>query len=72
MGGAVARFDVVRLSLVMDEESFAVMFEAVEPRLRRALVAWYGPLVGKEAAADALSCRMAGRTPALGSESGTQ
>ena len=55
MGGAVARFDVVRLSLVMDEEAFAVMFEAVEPRLRRALVAWYGPLVGKEAAADALS-----------------
>lgn len=55
MGGAVARFDVVRLSLVMDEKSFAVMFEAVEPRLRRALVAWYGPLVGKEAAADALS-----------------
>ena len=55
MGGAVARFDVVRLSLVMDEESFAAMFEAVEPRLRRALVAWYGPLVGKEAAADALS-----------------
>ena len=55
MGGAVARFDVVRLYLVMDEESFAVMFEAVEPRLRRALVAWYGPLVGKEAAADALS-----------------
>ena len=50
MGGGVARFDVVRLSLVMDEESFAVMFEAIEPRLRRALVAWYGPLVGKEAA----------------------
>ena len=39
----------------MDEKSFAVMFEAVEPRLRRALVAWYGPLVGKEAATDALS-----------------
>ena len=26
-----------------------------EPRLRRALVAWYGPIVGKEAAADAWS-----------------
>jgi RNA polymerase sigma factor (sigma-70 family) len=39
----------------MDEESFARMFETVEPRLRRALVAWYGPVVGKEAAADALS-----------------
>jgi RNA polymerase sigma-70 factor (ECF subfamily) len=39
----------------MDEESFARVFEAVEPRLRRALVAWYGPVVGKEAAADALS-----------------
>ena len=39
----------------MDEESFAEMFETVEPRLRRALVAWYGPIVGKEAAADALS-----------------
>jgi RNA polymerase sigma-70 factor (ECF subfamily) len=39
----------------MDEESFASMFETVEPRLRRALVAWYGPGVGKDAAADALS-----------------
>ena len=39
----------------MDEESFAEMFETVEPRLRRALVAWYGPIVGREAAADALS-----------------
>jgi RNA polymerase sigma factor (sigma-70 family) len=55
MGGAVAHLGVVRLYLVMDEESFARMFETVEPRLRRALVAWYGPVVGKEAAADALS-----------------
>jgi RNA polymerase sigma-70 factor (ECF subfamily) len=39
----------------MDEESFAKMFETVEPQLRRSLVAWYGPIVGKEAAADALS-----------------
>ena len=39
----------------MDEGSFAEMFEAVEPRLRRALVAWYGPIVGREAAAEALS-----------------
>jgi DNA-directed RNA polymerase specialized sigma24 family protein len=39
----------------MDEGSFAAMFEVVEPRLRRALVAWYGPVVGREAAADALS-----------------
>ena len=31
------------------------MFDTVESRLRRALVAWYGPVVGKEAAADALS-----------------
>lgn len=30
---------VVRLYSVMDEESFARMFEMVEPRLRRALVA---------------------------------
>ncbi len=39
----------------MDEGPFAAMFEQVEPRLRRALVAWYGPIVGREAAADALS-----------------
>jgi RNA polymerase sigma factor (sigma-70 family) len=39
----------------MNEASFARMFDAVEPPLRRALVAWYGPTVGKEAAADALS-----------------
>jgi RNA polymerase sigma factor (sigma-70 family) len=39
----------------MDEGSFAEMFEAVEPRLRRALVAWYGPVVGRDAAAEALS-----------------
>jgi DNA-directed RNA polymerase specialized sigma24 family protein len=39
----------------MDEGSFAALFEVVEPRLRRALVAWYGPIVGKDAAAEALS-----------------
>jgi DNA-directed RNA polymerase specialized sigma24 family protein len=39
----------------MDEQSFAELFETIEPRLRRALIAWYGPIVGREAAADALS-----------------
>jgi DNA-directed RNA polymerase specialized sigma24 family protein len=34
---------------------FVALFERCEPSLRRALVAIYGPVVGRDAAADALS-----------------
>jgi DNA-directed RNA polymerase specialized sigma24 family protein len=37
------------------DAEFAVFVVSVEPRLRRALVASYGPQVGREAALDALS-----------------
>jgi DNA-directed RNA polymerase specialized sigma24 family protein len=38
-----------------DHRRFAEFFAAVEPRLRRALVAAYGPDAGREAAAEALA-----------------
>ncbi len=38
----------------MDEADFDSLARAVEPRLRRALVAWYGPGTGRDAAQVAL------------------
>ncbi len=38
-----------------DEEAFAAFFADAEPKLRRALVAGYGPDVGRDAAAEALT-----------------
>lgn len=45
------------LCVVMDQEQrdFERFVSAVEPRLRRALVAGFGPVAGREAAADALA-----------------
>lgn len=39
----------------MDEDSFGALFNEVEPRLRRSLIAWYGPGIGRDAAMEALS-----------------
>lgn len=38
----------------MDESAFGEMFGAVEAPLRRTLVAWYGPTLGRDAAQHAL------------------
>lgn len=38
-----------------DEDAFGALLRDVEPRLRRSLVAAYGPEAGREAAADALA-----------------
>lgn len=55
----MVRTPLSRLSLGMDErgrdDGFSAFFADVEPRLRRALVAAYGPEVGREALADALA-----------------
>jgi DNA-directed RNA polymerase specialized sigma24 family protein len=37
------------------DESFAAFYARIEPPLRRALMATYGPEIGREAAADALA-----------------
>ncbi len=44
----------VGLYVVMDESAFGEMFGVVEAPLRRTLVAWYGPLLGRDAAQHAL------------------
>ena len=54
MSFAVARWAVVRLYAVMDESEFGEVFRAVEAPLRRTLVAWYGPTLGRDAAQTAL------------------
>jgi DNA-directed RNA polymerase specialized sigma24 family protein len=41
--------------VVGDDDRFAAFVSDVEPRLRRALVATYGPQVGREATVDALA-----------------
>ena len=41
--------------LGQDTDAFTAFVGKAEPRLRRALVATYGPVVGREAALDALS-----------------
>jgi RNA polymerase sigma-70 factor (ECF subfamily) len=41
--------------VVGDDDRFATFVNDVEPRLRRALIATYGPQVGREATVDALA-----------------
>jgi DNA-directed RNA polymerase specialized sigma24 family protein len=43
------------MTVVEDRTAFSEFFAEAEPRLRRALIAAYGPEAGREAAADALS-----------------
>ena len=43
------------MTVVLDRIAFSEFFAEAEPRLRRALIAAYGPEAGREAAADALS-----------------
>lgn len=45
----------MRAELGHDTDAFTAFVGDAEPRLRRALVATYGPVVGREAALDALS-----------------
>lgn len=45
----------MRAELGHDTDAFTAFVGEAEPRLRRALVATYGPVVGREAALDALS-----------------
>jgi len=44
----------VRLLVVMEASEFDELFRAVEAPLRRTLVAWYGPALGRDAAQAAL------------------
>jgi RNA polymerase sigma factor (sigma-70 family) len=52
---AVARTAFVRLCLVMDDTDFGALLGAVEAPLRRTLVAWYGPTLGRDATQAALA-----------------
>lgn len=58
---AVARIGPVRLYGVMEDSEFDELFRAVEVPLRRTLVAWYGPSLGRDAAQAALEWAWAHR-----------
>ena len=58
---AVTRTAQVGLYVVMDEAAFNELFGVVEAPLRRTLVAWYGPTLGRDAAQHALAWAWAHR-----------